>query len=52
MMIIMEKLLRYMKLNKIIKCNVCGKITMAELDIKTGKYLCLECLNKNNNGGK
>jgi hypothetical protein len=28
------------------ECSVCGKLTMAELNIKTGKYTCLRCLNK------
>jgi len=27
------------------ECPYCGRITMAELDLKTKKYTCLRCLN-------
>lgn len=29
-------------------CEACGKTCMAELDIKTGVYTCLGCLNQSN----
>lgn len=31
------------------ECPYCDKITLAELDICTGEYLCLRCLNDKEN---